>query len=361
MSQVNWKVLGLDHAIWPPIPYDGEEDRLSQKNLSPFDQQTTRKGKPLNWWQRHWMGTDQLGRDLFARLIRGTRTSLLVGIMAMAIATFIGVLLGGLAGYFASNRREISRMQWWGILLGSFLGGYYAFMFRRYALWDAVQGKAFLIGELAFSFILLLLCIWLGGFVGKKLSHFQWFGKKIQLPFDAVVMRVIEVMNSIPRLLLILAVAAAFKERSVWLVMGIIGLLGWTNIARYIRAEMLAVSQMEYVEAARALGFSEWRILMRHALPNAFPPILVLITLGIGGAILAESGLSFLSLVDRSSSWGGALAAARGGEFSHWWILFFPAMFIVLTVISLNLLGEHLRDIFDPRDQGGSEKTLPRL
>ena len=88
---------------------------------------------------------------------------------------------------------------------------------------------------------------------------------------------------------------------------------------------------------------------------------MVLLTLGIGGAILAESGLSFLTLVDDAASWGSALSAAREGNYSHWWILLFPAMFIFLAVISFNLLGEHLRDILDPRDRGGSEKTLPRI
>src|SRR5205807_1854913 len=120
---------------------------------------------------------------------------------------------------------------------------------------------------------------------------------------------------------------------------------------RIVRSQVLSVKTLDYVSAARALGLGDWRIMFRHVLPNCLSPIIVIATLGVGGNILSEAGLSFLGLGVRDPfpSWGGMLADARGYFLNYWWIAVFPGLAIVLTVLAFNLLGDGLRDALDPK------------
>ncbi|MCB0854234.1 MAG: ABC transporter permease, partial [Bacteroidetes bacterium] len=122
----------------------------------------------------------------------------------------------------------------------------------------------------------------------------------------------------------------------------------WTGVARLVRGEMLRVSRMGYIEAARAQGIPPMIILLRHALPNAMPPVWVALAFGVGGAIIAESSLSFLHLIEYEVTWGNLLSAARS-NLDAWWIGVFPGLAIFFTVLSFNILGERLRDLLDPR------------
>ncbi|WP_419787005.1 ABC transporter permease [Pseudodesulfovibrio sp.] len=219
----------------------------------------------------HLLGTDALGRDVFARILFGGRVSLWVGFVAVGIATAIGLVLGLIAGYF---------------------------------------------------------------------------GRVV----DEIIMRGVDVMLCFPSFFLILAVIA-FLEPSLTNIMVVIGLTGWMGVARLVRAEALTIRERDYVLAARAAGAKPMRILLRHILPNAVTPVLVSATLGVAGAILTESSLSFLGLGVQppDASWGNMLMEGKDVLGIAWWLSVFPGLAILVTVLGYNLLGEALRDLLDPR------------
>jgi peptide/nickel transport system permease protein len=166
---------------------------------------------------------------------------------------------------------------------------------------------------------------------------------------DIAVSRFIEMMLGVPTFFLILTVAAIFPP-SLYLVMAILGLTGWMGIARYMRSEFLRVRGQPFVESARSLGGSDARVMARHILPNALAPVLVSMSFGVAGAILAESALSFLGIGVPAHlvTWGSILAQARMNTFA-WWLAVFPGAAIFLTVTAYNLVGDGLRDALDPR------------
>jgi peptide/nickel transport system permease protein len=163
-------------------------------------------------------------------------------------------------------------------------------------------------------------------------------------------MRLVDIMLCFPTFFLILAVIAML-EPSIWYIMIIIGLTGWMGVARLVRAEVLTLREREFVLAARGLGASDLRIIVRHILPNALSPVLVAATLGVAGAILTESALSFLGIGVQppTPSWGNILTAGKDYIEFAWWLSLFPGLAILITVLAYNLLGEGLRDALDPR------------
>jgi peptide/nickel transport system permease protein len=167
---------------------------------------------------------------------------------------------------------------------------------------------------------------------------------------DMVVSRVTEVVMCIPTLILILALLAVVEKPTIWKMMAVLGLTGWTGISRLMRAEFLRLGSSEFVTAARALGAGPSRIILRHILPNALAPVMVPITFGIAAAILTESGLSFLGFGQPppSASWGSLLNDARS-NLQMWWLVLFPGTAIFLTVLAFNLVGEGLQKATDPR------------
>lgn len=232
-------------------PYDPMQTKLPDALLSPSS--------------AHWLGTDQLGRDVLSRLMYGARISLVIGLIAVGIAVVVGASVGAVAGF-------------WG----------------------------------------------------------GWC--------DAVLMRLVDTMLSIPTIFLLLAVIAIIGP-SIELIMVVIGLTSWMGVARLVRAEILSLKERGFVLAARVMGASPLRLIWKHLLPNAMAPVLVSATLGVGGAILTESALSFLGLGVQppTPSWGNILNEGRVALGVAWWLTVAPGACILVTVLAFNLLGEGIR------------------
>ena len=167
---------------------------------------------------------------------------------------------------------------------------------------------------------------------------------------DTIIMRFVDVMLCFPIFFLILAVIAVL-EPSITTIMVVIGATSWMGVARLVRAEILTLKERDYIAAARVMGGSDLWIITRHLIPNAIGPVLVSATLGIGGAILIESALSFLGIGVQppTPSWGNILMDGKSTLGVAWWLTIFPGVFILLTVLAYNLLGEGLRDLLEPR------------
>jgi peptide/nickel transport system permease protein len=167
---------------------------------------------------------------------------------------------------------------------------------------------------------------------------------------DAVLMRFVDIMLAFPTFFLILAIIA-LVESSISTIMIVIGFTGWMDVSRLVRAEILGLKERDFVLAAKAIGANDFRVIFRHILPNALSPVFVSATFGVAGAILVESGLSFLGLGIRppEPSWGNILASGKDYITVAWWLSLYPGFAILITVLSYNLVGEGLRDALDPR------------
>lgn len=231
------------------------------------------------------MGTDTIGRDILARTIYGGQISLVIGLAAVTFSCLIGVMVGLVAGYY-------------------------------------------------------------GGVI------------------DSLLMRFVEAMLSIPSLLLLLVMAKFFSGNipnlfifgrtfsgSVIVIIVIIGLTSWMYLSRIVRSNVLSLKESEFVLAARALGAPDFRIILRHILPNTFAPVIVAATLGVANAILQEAYISFLGLGVQppTATWGNMLNGSRQYIDTAPWLWIFPGLMIVLTVMSINFVGDGLRDALDPR------------
>jgi peptide/nickel transport system permease protein len=172
---------------------------------------------------------------------------------------------------------------------------------------------------------------------------------------DSAIMRFVDMVMAFPRLVLLMAVVALFDDPSILLIVLVLGLTQWPQTTRIVRGEVLSLRERDFIEAARALGFSRRRIILRHLLPNAMAPIIVVATLGIGNTIVLEAGLSFLGLGVQppTPSWGAMVAQGRDYLIvGDWWIATLPGLALVLVVLAFNLVGDGLRDATDPRQTG---------
>ncbi len=335
-----WKNQEFESAIWPLIPYSSTAtDFKNGKYKSPFDAQDV----PSFRW-RHHFGTDQVGRDVASGMIHGTRTALLVGLIAMLVASIIGIFFGILAGWFGDKDFKMSRIRLLMSLLAIFPALFYGFSTRSFIVSESENSGV----EALISFAIFIGIFILFNLLAKPLERFSVLNKLICIPLDLLIMRLIEVLNSIPALLLLLASVAVLTKQSILTTMVIIGLIAWTSIARFLRAELMRIKKLEYIEAARALGLSNRQIIWRHALPNALTPVLITIAFGIAGAILLEASLSFLGIGASADdmTWGRILRSSRD-YFSAWWLAVFPGAAIFLTVTVFNLIGEGLTDALD--------------
>ncbi len=199
--------------------------------------------------------------------------------------------------------------------------------------------------SLAVGFVAIGIATIIGVLLGAAAGYYGGY-------VDSAIMRLVDIMLSIPTIFLILAVIAIL-EPSIFNIMIVIGLTSWMEPARLVRAEFISLKEREFVTAARALGADDRRIIFRHILPNGLSPILVSATMGIGGAVLVESALSFLGLGVQppTPSWGSLLSAGKDNIEIAWWLSAFPGLAILLTVLGYNLLGEGIRDALDPRQR----------
>lgn len=341
--QEGWYDQPFEKALFPPIPYSaGTVDRRNLGAKSPFGPQRTDARR--RW---HWLGTDMAGHDVAAGLIYGARVALIIGLIGMLTATLLGVFFGGLSGYYGNDRFRTRRSRIGSVLLGSILGLYW--------LWAHFSGlpaeRTNWVDSLVIPAGLTALATLVAVGCYAICQLLPWGRKTIAVPFDFWITRLIEVLNAVPALLLILALLAAMKKPSIYAIMIIIGMVRWTGIARLVRAELLKVRAMPYIEASRALGYSSWRILFRHALPNSLGPVWVTLAFGMAGAILIEASLSFLGigLPVETVTWGSLMRQASGVNLRPWWLAVFPGMAIFFTILALNILGETLNDALAPR------------
>lgn len=197
--------------------------------------------------------------------------------------------------------------------------------------------------SLKVGFVAIGIAVLLGSAVGLVAGYYGGW-------VDSLLMRCVDIMLCFPSFFLILAVIA-FLNPSIWIIMAVIGLTGWMGVARLVRAEVLTIRETDYILAARCIGCSDLRIILRHILPNALSPVLVAATLGVAGAILTESALSFLGIGVQppTPSWGNILTSGKDYIEFAWWLSLFPGQAILITVLAYNLLGEGIRDALDPR------------
>lgn len=352
---VDWKRLDAETVIWAPIAYSPNKTDLDNSDyVGPSDAQKfiDKDGNEIEMPAKfkHWLGTNKRGEDVLSGLIHGTRISLTIGILSMSIASLLGISLGAMAGYFGDRRLVTTRGSFWLFIVGIVIAFYYGFMVRGYKISDALAQGGFAIStQLLISLLVFVAVLYLFYFLGKILGKVPGFRSTVFIPVDSIISRIIEILISIPRLILIISVAAIAKPSLVNLMI-IIGFTTWTEIARFTRAEFLRIRNLEYIQAARSFGYSEFRIIFKHALPNGLAPAFIAIAFGIAAAILIESGLSFLGIGVPADTvtWGSLLSAGRE-NFNAWWLVIFPGMAIFITVTIYNLLGEGLRDALDPR------------
>jgi len=239
---------------------------------------------------QHLLGTDELGRDLLTRTLYGGRVSLLVGVFSMLVAITFGTLVGAVSGYF-------------------------------------------------------------GGTVDNLLMRFTDFALAFPRIFILILFAIIFMRPPFSSNPIIVFIFGALYKMPITRIVFVIGVLGWMEVARLVRGSFLEIKNLEYVESARVLGAGTFRIMFRHILPNALGPIIVAASLGVADAIISESGLSFLGLGIQppTATWGNLLKNALDQIFAAPWTAIVPGFMIFLTVLSINYIGDGLRDAFDPR------------
>lgn len=332
-----WQRFRYEAAFFAPIPFS-PGDYIRNPSVSFSKPGENHPGFPPGF--RHWLGTDEQGRDVAAALVAGARVAVFTGALAMAIALGIGLLLGAVAGYFGDDRLRLPRGVIWLNMLGLPFASMYAYFIRA----DAISRHAAVPwGMEVIVFVLILLIFNVLYFALRRLPYLR---KPVSVPADILIMRLAEVFNSIPRMILLIVVATLAPKQSLWVLIAVIGALSWTGVAKFVRSELLRVRELEYVTAARGLGYSEWRILLRHALPNALRPALIAFSFGVGGAIVLEASLTFLGFGGnsfRGVSWGSLLLSMKGHE-KIWWVGLPAGLIIAFTVIALNTIGEQMNN-----------------
>lgn len=342
-SNIDWKNFNANIIVFPPVCWSPVKSDLLNISVSPMGDQQLRRGMTVAEMPsrfRHFLGTGRTGNDVLAELIHGTRTTLTIGFLAMTLAAFTGILLGVIAGFFGDFKVRMRKGSFIISLLMILPAWFYSFYLQRENL-SAAFIHNFISGTLLLSFITILflaLLLW----PALLKFPFAWFNKKIYLPVDSVISRIIEIFLSIPRLILILTLAAISSPSLVSLVL-IIGLTSWTEFARVMRSRILQLKELNFVDVSRAMGTKTYQIILRHIIPNALTQIVVLWTFNVAAAVLIETGLSFLGVgVPAGTPTWGALMNEGRQNFQDWWLVVFPGLTIFTLLSSLYLIGNKL-------------------
>jgi peptide/nickel transport system permease protein len=333
-------LIGLVLTSGQEPTFDPSLVRLQEKLRPPLSKPNLETLRPdeVPVFGVYLFGTDDLGRDAFSRMLQGAWVSLTVGFVAVGISVLVGILLGGIAGYFGQNH----------ICLDHILMALLLFIGAALLLMGVVPfGIALVTIGLVYIFYYTGaskkpgtrgLPTWLSVLHIKTLS------------IDTLIMRIVDIMLCFPSFFLILTVVALLPA-SIYNIMIVIGLTSWMGTTRFVRAEFLSLREQDFVTAARALGVNNFRIIFRHMMPNAIGPVLVSATIGIATAILTEAGLSFLGfgVPPPHATWGNILSDGKRFIFDAPWLTFIPGFVILIVVLSFNLFGEGLRDILNPK------------
>jgi peptide/nickel transport system permease protein len=279
-------------------------------------------------------GTDELGRDVFARMLEGSKIAMQVGFVAVGISMILGVFLGGIAGFHGN--KHIGPASLLGAILFPVAGG---FLFSEISWWILFPLEG------ALLFIGVVLGMWV-----ESLPAFGFLKQHPIVNVDTIFIVLVDVQLSFPTFFLILT-AIAVLPPSIWNIMVVIGITGWVGPARFVRAEILSLKERPFIEAARAIGAKDMRLIIIHLVPNSLAAVLVSVTIGVPLAILSEAGLSFLGfgVPPPDASWGNILSDGRKFLFDAPWLMFIPGFAILIVVLAFNLFGEGLRDALNPR------------
>jgi len=328
-SPVDWHRTAFTSVWRAPIPYGY---RTIDLDAGTYRRPGTSGGQAGH--APHWLGTDSLGRDVLAGMVRGCRVSLWIGFGSMLLALLIAVPLGAIGAYAGNDKWRPSLGEWITVLAMIFLVGLIAYL----PIPTAAQ-IGWVAGALVIAYFLVP-------------AARRWSGIRWPLPIDRLVTGVISVLDGFPGLFVLLVVLAILPLKGWLAVTLVIAVLRWPAMARYTRGEVLKLKAEPYIMTARLMNLPDRRILWRHMVPYAMRPVLVSFIFGVASAILAESSLSYLGigLAADELNWGRLLAQARN-HFSAWWLVVFPGLAITLTLISLYAIA----GAWERRLQAGDE------
>lgn len=314
--------LPAGEEIHTLIPYSYTSiDRKNMAAVSPFEPQNV-----PNRRYRHWLGTDQIGRDVAAGISRSLYNSVRVALLATLISLFIGTFLGMLAGVAGDRRLHLGIAKFVSLSLTFVLFLFYALVSLR--------------GGTLIDHVLMILFLVLFGAIQRYLP--DWGRKKIYLPVNSGVSTLIELRKSLPGLFWILLIVSIFRQEGLLATVLIIGLTAWTNFARVSRAEAMSMSAGNFIAYSEALGLGVFRIMFRHILPNIRPLLVTLALFAFTSNILLETSLSFLGLgLPPEELSFGSFFASSIKNIRAWWLIVFPGLVFFILVFCLRILGGH--------------------
>lgn len=295
--------------------------------ISPFADQNLKNGK-----QRHYLGTDQLGRDVLAGMIYGAALALKVGLASMLLAFILGLLMSLYPSYYGDDGLKLN--------ISSSISILFFLLSLIYILiyFDEFTSTVFSTTKHRLIFIITTILFFLILHFG--LGKIKLFKRRIAIPLDSTFTLLTKLFQSLPGSFLILILISLFATPSVYNIILVIAILKWPVISRYVRAEMLKIKEEKFIESSKAIGLKNRIIIWRHALPHTLTPVIVALSFGFAGTILLESTLSFLGIGIPADhvSWGSLLSEARH-NYSAWWLAVFPGLAIFVTILIFNTIG----------------------